>query len=46
MEFIITHMVKVHPMALIKFDELKDEEARKQIGDLPEIIRRKRGIFC
>ena len=34
MEFIITHMVKVHPMALIKFSELKNAEAKKVIADL------------
>ena len=34
MEFIITHMVKVHPMALIKFSELKNAEAKKLIEEL------------
>ncbi len=34
MEFIITHMVKIHPMALLKFEELEDEEARKTIESL------------
>lgn len=34
MEFIITHMVKVHPMALLKFDEVRDEEAKKDIKHL------------
>lgn len=33
-EFIITHFVKVHPMALVKFDELKDKEVKKQIEKL------------
>lgn len=33
-EFIITHFVKVHPMALVKFDELKVEEVKKQIEKL------------
>ncbi|NJY63854.1 phosphoenolpyruvate synthase [Salinimicrobium sp. CDJ15-81-2] len=45
MEFIITHMVKVHPMALIKFDELKNEEARKQISDLTRNYSKKEEYF-
>ncbi|WP_297692757.1 phosphoenolpyruvate synthase [uncultured Eudoraea sp.] len=35
MEFIITHSVKVHPMALVKFDDLKNTteiELQKQAG--------------
>ena len=34
MEFIITHFVRTHPMALVRFDELKDENAKKIIGEL------------
>src|SRR3954463_6662444 len=34
MEFIITHSVQVHPMALIKFDELKDQNAKQKIDEL------------
>jgi pyruvate, water dikinase len=34
MEFIITHTVQVHPMALVKFNELKDEAVRKEIEKL------------
>jgi pyruvate,water dikinase len=34
MEFIITHFIQVHPMALIKFDELKDKNARRKIEEL------------
>ena len=45
MEFIITHMVKVHPMALIKFDELENEEARKQINDLTRNYPQKEEYF-
>ena len=30
-EFIITHFVQVHPMALIKFNELRDSATRQQI---------------
>ncbi|MBQ4819693.1 phosphoenolpyruvate synthase [Aquimarina sp. MMG016] len=31
MEFIITHMVKVHPMALVKFDQIENSEAKTKI---------------
>ncbi len=31
MEFIITHFVQVHPMALIKYDELQDKSAKDKI---------------
>ena len=34
MEFIITNAVKVHPMALIKFNELKDAAAKQEIETL------------
>ena len=33
-EFIITHMVQIHPMALVKFNELTDESVKKQIEEL------------
>lgn len=31
MEFIISNYIKVHPMALVRFDEIKDEKVRRQI---------------
>jgi pyruvate,water dikinase len=34
MEFIISSFIKVHPMALVKFNELKDNEAKQRISDL------------
>ena len=33
-EFIITHAVQIHPMALVKFNELKDAEAKLKIEQL------------
>ena len=30
-EFIITHFIQVHPMALVKFNELKDLDVKKKI---------------
>jgi pyruvate, water dikinase len=34
LEFIITHFIQVHPMALVKFHELKDEDAKQKIAEL------------
>lgn len=34
MEFIISSLVKVHPMALVRFDEVRDRAARRQIQAL------------
>ncbi|MFP3900221.1 MAG: phosphoenolpyruvate synthase [Acidimicrobiia bacterium] len=34
MEFIINNHIKIHPMALVRYDELEDEGARKQIAEL------------
>lgn len=45
MEFIITHMVKIHPMALLKFEELEDDEARKAIEDLTIGYEKKEDYF-
>jgi len=34
LEFVINNAIKIHPMALVKFDQLKDQEATKQINNL------------
>ncbi len=34
MEFIINDAIRVHPMALVRYDELQDEEARSRIAEL------------
>ncbi len=34
MEFIINNIIKVHPMALLKFEGLEDQKARQQIEEL------------
>jgi pyruvate,water dikinase len=34
LEFIINNSVKIHPMALVKFDELKDPEVKQKIEEL------------
>jgi len=45
LEFIITHSVQVHPMALVKYDELKDPAARKKIGKLTHSYTDKKQYF-
>lgn len=34
MEFIVNNIINIHPMALVHFDDLEDEEAREQIREL------------
>jgi pyruvate, water dikinase len=34
MEFVVNNALKVHPMALVHFDRLKDEAAKAEIADL------------
>ncbi len=34
MEFIIGNLIKIHPMALVRFDEVRDGAARAQIAEL------------
>jgi pyruvate,water dikinase len=34
MEFVISNHIKVHPMALVQFDQLKDEDAKRAIDEL------------
>ncbi|HIK28428.1 MAG: phosphoenolpyruvate synthase [Oscillatoriaceae bacterium SKW80] len=36
MEFIINNIIKIHPMALVRFDELEDKNARKQIQEVTQ----------
>ena len=45
MEFIINNIVKIHPMALVKFEELKDAAARKRISKLTEGFEDKTRYF-
>jgi pyruvate, water dikinase len=35
MEFIINNIIKVHPMALVRFDDLQDKQVRRRIEELP-----------
>jgi pyruvate,water dikinase len=45
LEFIINHFIKVHPMALIHFDKLTDDIARKQIEELTSSYKDKKKYF-
>ncbi len=44
-EFIITHNVKIHPMALVKFDELTDIPLKKEITKITETYKDKKEYF-
>jgi pyruvate,water dikinase len=44
-EFIITHSVQIHPMALVKFNELKDEVAKQKIEGLTHHYPDKKNYF-
>ncbi|MGB3344198.1 MAG: phosphoenolpyruvate synthase [Aequorivita sp.] len=45
MEFIITHKVKVHPMALVKFNQLKEDSVKKKIEKITETYPDKKDYF-
>jgi pyruvate, water dikinase len=34
MEFVVSNHIKVHPMALVQYDSLKDEDAKRTIAEL------------
>ncbi|MGF1482380.1 MAG: phosphoenolpyruvate synthase [Cyanophyceae cyanobacterium] len=45
MEFIVNNIVKIHPMALVHYDELADSQAWKTIRDLTQGYEDKREYF-
>ena len=45
MEFIINNLIKIHPMALIHYDDLKDREAWQTIRDMTKGFDDKRDYF-
>jgi len=45
MEFIINNIIKIHPMALVHFDELKDDKEKHNIRDLTEGYEDKTAYF-
>jgi pyruvate,water dikinase len=45
MEFVIGNQIRIHPMALVHFDSLKDEQARQTIAALTEAYANKADYF-
>jgi pyruvate, water dikinase len=45
MEFVINNIIKIHPMALVHFDELRDHDARRQIEGLTRGYATKEAYF-
>jgi len=45
MEFIVNNAIKIHPMALAHFDQVEDDEARKQIERLTRRYDNKEDYF-
>jgi pyruvate,water dikinase len=45
LEFVINNAIRIHPMALVKFNQLKDHETKKQIEDLTYGYKNKEDYF-
>jgi pyruvate,water dikinase len=45
MEFVVTNAIRVHPMALVHFDKLKDEKAKQEIEVLTAGYKNKPDYF-
>lgn len=45
MEFIINNLIKIHPMALVNYDQLQDRDAWKTIRDMTQGYTDKREYF-
>ncbi len=45
MEFIITHWVKIHPMALVNFNSIKETSLKAQITDITKSYTNKKSYF-
>lgn len=45
LEFVINSSISIHPMALVNYDTLKDQEAKKIIGELTELYSDKKEYF-
>lgn len=44
-EFVISSYIKVHPLALLHFDELKDEKVKKEIEEMTAWYKNKADFF-
>jgi len=45
MEFMITHHIQVHPLALTRFEQLTDEKARQEIVYITRHYSDKKDFF-
>jgi pyruvate,water dikinase len=45
MEFVVSNHIKIHPMALVRYDTLADADAKRQIADLTEGYGQKTDYF-
>ncbi len=45
LEFIIANHIKAHPLALLKFDQLEDESAKREIAEMTKIYDHKPDFF-
>ncbi|MFM8295350.1 MAG: pyruvate, water dikinase, partial [Microcystaceae cyanobacterium] len=45
LEFLIANHIKAHPLALMKFDELEDKEAKAEIAELTKLYEDNRAQF-
>jgi pyruvate,water dikinase len=45
LEFVITNAIRVHPMALIKYDELTDQNVKNEIAELTDQYPNKKAYF-
>ncbi len=45
MEFIITHSIKIHPMALVQYERIKDNSIKAEIEELTKTYKSKKDYF-
>ena len=45
MEFIITHSIKIHPMALVQYEDIKDKSIKAEIDGLTKTYSDKKDYF-
>lgn len=45
LEFVISNAIKIHPMALVNYDKLKDKDAKKKINALTSAYKNKSEYF-
>jgi len=45
MEFIITHLIKIHPMALVQYEKIKDKSIKAEIEGLTKTYKNKKDYF-